>query len=135
MTSLEHDARVSDLLNRLDDPTGYVQGVLGNFVSCGFDPQTCKIRIGITGEGVAPNYKIEEPPRSETLRIKTGDSEKPFDATFTVIPGKTFSGRHHRELIELDDMERRDEHWSTASMTFAELQQLRSTLIESKGFH
>ena len=29
----------------------------------------------------------------------------------------------------------RDEHWSTASMTFAELQQLLSTLIKAKDFH
>lgn len=54
-------SRISDIVHVLPDPIEYVSSVVGNFVSHGYDPETSAIRIGVTGAGFAPNYKIEEP--------------------------------------------------------------------------
>jgi hypothetical protein len=38
-------------------------------------------------------------------------------------------------MTELDDQERHDENWSTATMTFAELKALLSSLSQSECSH
>jgi hypothetical protein len=53
----------------------------------------------------------------------------------TMTPAHTFSGRDHRDMTELGDLERRDENWSTASMSFAELKTLLSNLSQSECKH
>ena len=100
-------SRISDLIHVLSDPNEYVSGVLGNFVSHGYNPETSAIRIGVKGTGVAPNYKIEEPSFLITLNI----GSQPFEVPIT--PAHTFSGRNHREMKELDDLERHDAAWSS----------------------
>ncbi len=52
-----------------------------------------------------------------------------------MTPARTFSGRDHREIMELDDLERHGENWSTASMNFAELKTLLSNLSQSESEH
>ena len=47
----------------------------------------------------------------------------------------TFSGRNHREMMELDDHERHGENWSTDAMSFAELKALLSSLSQSESQH
>jgi len=106
-----------------------VSGVASNFVSYGYDPETSAIRIGVTGDGVAPNYKIEEPSVPVTVTVRC----HPLEMTMT--PARTCSGRDHREMMELDDLERHGENWSTASMNFAELKTLLSNLSQSESEH
>ncbi len=115
-------SRVSDLINVLSDPVAYVSGVLSNFAFYGYDRDASTVRIGITGTGIFPNYKIEEP-------------SVPGQFDMIAIPGRTFSGRNHRQMTELDDHERHDENWSTARMSFAELDALFSNLSQSKVRH
>src|SRR5262245_12879910 len=115
-------SRVSDLIPILSDPTEYVIGILGNFLSYGYDPETSSVRIGVTGAGVCPNYKIEEPSFSHIVAVGS------LRCLFTATPAHTFSGRNHREMTELDDQGRHDENWSTATMSFAELKALLSNL-------
>jgi hypothetical protein len=47
-----------------------------------------------------------------------------------LIPGRTFNGRHHGEMTELDDLERHDEHWG-APMTFDDLKKLRLLVTQN----
>jgi len=122
-------SRISDLIHVLSDPNEYVSGVLGNFVSHGYNPETSAIRIGVKGTGVAPNYKIEEP----TVLITITVGSLPFEMPMT--PAHTFSGRNHREMRELDDLEMHGEAWSTASMSFAELKTLASNISQSGSEH
>jgi hypothetical protein len=122
-------SRISDLVHILPDPTEYVSGVVGNFVSYRYDPETSAVRIGITGTGVAPNYKIEEPNVPVTVAVRSHSFE------MTMTPAHTFSGRNHREMTELDDHERHGENWSTDAMSFAELKALLSSLSQSESQH
>jgi hypothetical protein len=102
-----------------------VRGVLGNFVFYRFNPQTSAIWIGVKGTGVAPNYKIEEPIVPVTVMVGSYPLK-------TGMTARTFSGRDHREMVELDDLERHGEAWSTASVSFAELKMLLSNLSQSE---
>jgi hypothetical protein len=111
-------SRISDIFHVLSDAVEYVRGVVSNFVSYGYDCETSAVRIGVTGAGVFPNYKIEEP-------------SVPGQFEMIMTPARTFSGRNHREMTELDDHERHDENWSTNTMSFAELKALLSNLWQS----
>src|SRR5258708_2187407 len=55
------NSQIIDIVHVLPDPIEYVRNVIGNFVSHSYEPETSRIRIGIKGTGMAPNYKIEEP--------------------------------------------------------------------------
>ncbi len=113
----------------LADPVGYVTGMLSNFVTYGYDEGNSTIWIGVTGSGIAPNYKIEEPSRPVVINVRGNEM------TMTATPGRTFSGRNHREMTELNDLERHDDHWGAHTMTFAELKILLSQLSQSKSAH
>jgi hypothetical protein len=125
---IEPGSRISDVIHILSDPTEYVRGILGNFVFYRFNPETSAIRIGVKGTGVAPNYKIEEPSVPVTVMV----GSYPLEITMTA---RTFSGRDHREMVELDNLERHGENWSTASMSFTELKMLLSNLSRSGSEH
>ena len=123
------NSRITDLVHLLLDPIAYASGVIGNFVSYGFDPETSRVRIGLKGKGVAPNYKIEEPSFTAPFAVH------PLSFEMTVTPARTFNGRNHREMMELDDQERHDENWSTDLMSFAELKALLSNLSRNASQH
>jgi len=120
------DSRISDLVDVLSDPVEYVSGIVSNFVSHGHDREASAIRIGVTGRGIFPNYKIEEPGVPMTITVRSCR----FDMTMT--PARTFNGRNHREMMELDDHERNDKNWSAAKMSFAELEVLLSKILQNK---
>jgi hypothetical protein len=126
---LDRSSTAVDLIHELADPTGWLMGVLTNFVSHHYDAETSVIRIGITGDGTAPNYLIQEPSQRRTLQIGS------FQAEYTVCPHRTFSGRNGREMTELDDREWRDDHWSSATMTFDETKVLLAEVWKGQAIH
>jgi hypothetical protein len=122
-------SRISDVIRVLSDPVEYVSRVMGNFVFYGYDPETSAIRIGVTGMGIFPNYKIEEPSVPITVKVRS------HLFVMTATPARIFNGRSHRGMTELDDHERHDENWSTATVSFAELKALLSNLSQSESLH
>jgi hypothetical protein len=122
-------SRISDLVHVLSDPIEYVRGIISNFAFYGYDRETSRIRIGVTGAGVFPNYRIEEPSIPSTLTV----GSRRFELTKT--PARTFSGRNNREMTELDDHFWNDENWSAETEKIAELEVLLSNLSQSKGKH
>ncbi|MCA1379432.1 hypothetical protein I6F34_01180 [Bradyrhizobium sp. BRP05] len=116
-------------IHLLDDPVGYVTGIIENFVDYRYDPESSKVRLGRTGTGKAPNYKIEKPSYRHALTVG--------DLTFemTATPANTFSGRTHREMVELDDCPWHDKNWSTDTFTFVELKFLLSRLSQNTNIH
>lgn len=113
----------------MSDPVKYVGGVVRNFALYGYDRETSAIRIGVSGAGIFPNYKIEKPTVAVTITVVS----RQFRMTMT--PAHTFSGRNHREMTELNDQERHDENWSTNTMTIAELEALLSNLWQIDRRH
>jgi hypothetical protein len=55
------DATIRDVLRLLTDPEEYVRGVLGNMHECRSHYGTASVKIGVTGAGHAPHYRIEYP--------------------------------------------------------------------------
>ena len=104
-----------------------MSGVVSNFVFHGYDRETSAIRLGVTGGGIFPNYKIEQPRVPMTITVNSSKFE------MTMTPARTFSGRNHREMTELDNRERHDDNWSTATMSFAELKTLLSNISQSEA--
>jgi hypothetical protein len=126
-------SRISDLIHVLSDPIRYVSGVLNNFVLFDCDPETSVIRIGVTGTGVFPHYRVEEPKVPVTLTLFFAKGSRQSNLMRT--PARTFNGRNHREMTELDDHPWHDDHWSAETMSFAELEALLSSISRSESEH
>lgn len=115
MTQIPSNARVSDILNTLADPTEYVRGILGSFIEHRFDKATSIVRIGVSGRGIAPNYSIETPCEPDPkARSKSH-----------VLNRSVFNGKNHGEF--LDDVPI-GEKWSSEGMNFLEVQGLLGQL-------
>lgn len=57
--TIPNDATLNDVLPTLQKPEEYVRVVLDNLYKCERDHASCNMRIGITGEGKAPYYRID----------------------------------------------------------------------------
>jgi hypothetical protein len=57
--TLSQDATIADVLATLARAESYVRGMLENMYECKREHGNAVARIGITGGGVAPNYRIE----------------------------------------------------------------------------
>ncbi len=105
------DATLAYVMSTLEKPEDYVCGMLQHLYDCKREHGDASARIGTTGWGASPHYRIEYPFQSKVLpRVKVGI----FGA---------FDGRSHK-LIEwidkasqLDGSILRDEHWSTCPMS------------------
>jgi hypothetical protein len=86
-------------------------------------------RLGTKGQGIFPNYKIEEASRLDCLELKGCRLE------MTAIPSLTYNGRTHKAMSELDDLERQDAHWSDTVTPLAELRLLLLRWEASNTLH
>ena len=98
-SNIPADAVLDDVLPTLNDPQEYVRVVLDNLYKCEREHDTCTVRIGITGEGKAPYYRID---------YKSSDGS-------TGLFG-SFAGK-----IAGQGIETHDETWSSRSMTKEEV--------------
>ena len=58
-TVIPTNAVIEDVLPTLSNAEEYVRVVLDNLYKCERDHASCTVRIGITGEGKAPYYRID----------------------------------------------------------------------------
>jgi hypothetical protein len=103
------DATLTDVSKTLIDADDYLRQIVGHLAACKRRESTITwVRIGVMGDGKAPNYRIEygQPP-----------SRNIFQA---------FNGRSHRELV--NEALLRDEHWSTCEMTMEQTRALLGSL-------
>jgi hypothetical protein len=84
-----------------------------NMESGPYDRDDAVVRIGVSGKGVAPNYRIEFPNQSDlaVLGLPVG--------------AETYSGTGHKELGHYGA---RGEQWSTQAMSYTDLRNLIGTL-------
>jgi hypothetical protein len=102
--AMKPDARIAEIIETLSNAEEYVRGIVGSSIQHSFDKERSSVTIGISGTGLYPNYFTQEP--SETA------------------PGRrsmVFNGRSHREILEDSFW---GESWSSAAMSFAEVQAL-----------
>jgi hypothetical protein len=65
-TKLPLDATIADVLASLARPESYVRQMLGNLYDCKNEHGSAEARIGITGDGIAPNYRLEFKPEQSS---------------------------------------------------------------------
>jgi len=107
---LAADAKLTDVVHSLDRPVHYVCGVLENLYKCKKAHPKPVVRIGITGDGKRPYYRV--------LYEDKDGSWATFD---------TFVDNHISFSVESRPIEGGD-GWSNATMTLAEVAQLRGML-------
>src|SRR5437879_5011039 len=95
--TIDRAATIADVAGHLTKPTEYVRQVLAKMLDCRRDYAEPSVRIGVTGKGRSPHYRIEYP-------------SDPFPAIFDA-----FHGASHKKLVDEDYL--RDEHWSRRSMS------------------
>jgi hypothetical protein len=105
------DATLAYVMSTLARPEDYVCGMLRNLYDCKREHGGASARLGLTGDGVSPHYRIEFPFQSKVLpRVNNGI----FGA---------FDGRSHKLIDWIDEASQsegsilRVEHWSTCPMS------------------
>lgn len=58
--TISNDAIISDIVASLDNAESYVRAVFGNMVDYRKTHGTAFVRIGTTGQGVVPHYRIQK---------------------------------------------------------------------------
>ena len=124
--AMKPDARIADILGTLAKPVDYVAGIYGSFIQNSFDKERSFVAIGVSGKGVYPNYSIIEPcePRENVIEVR-GVS---LDFT-TDVRRMVFNGQNHQKFLEDSFW---GDSWSSASMSFAEVEALLAELRHFK---
>jgi hypothetical protein len=118
-SSIPSDATLSILPSHRDE---FIRSVLRNMYAAesdGLARKNIRARIGITGKGVAPNYRVE------STELMTIDPVTICGIVFNFHNTglyKTFRGTTHEEMAHLDDFESHDENWSSQAMTFSDVE-------------
>jgi len=124
------DAVLTDIIHLLADPETYMQGISSNYASyVSYRALPCSIQIGVSGTGLYPNYKIQEPSYVQTVSVRT------IEFSFTITPARTFCGRTHREITEWDDLERGENTWSSKTFTLDGLRFLQTRILANTNKH
>ena len=111
---LQPDATITDALPGIIGKEEYVRQIVGNLIECKRAHGNASVRIGITGDGTAPYNRISY--------FNAAEKEIAFGA---FVGGSPFK----------NSMRVNDDSWSTASMTFAEVQVLLGELRQFKVRH
>ena len=114
---LAANATIADIITKLDNPVEYVRSVLGNMLDCNKEHGEAFVRIGTTGRGIVPHYRVE--PK---LNIDVFENDDLWAAHFVA-----FHGRNHKRL-DWGLRELRVENWSRGNMSYKEVQNLLGTL-------
>ena len=114
---LADDAIIADIITNLDNPAEYVRGVFGNMLDCKKKYGTAFVRIGTTGRGIVPHYRVEP-----EFNIEMFVNDELFAAHFVA-----FHGRNHKRL-DWGFGELRGEHWSDRKMSYDQVQNLLGSL-------
>jgi hypothetical protein len=113
---LASDATIVDIVRSLNKPESYVRGVLENLYACKRALNDAQVRIGITGQGKVPHYRVEP--------LWAGSALREDSHVFGV-----FNGWNHKPL---SDGPSTHVCWSTEAM---ELDEIAALLGELRGFN
>jgi hypothetical protein len=108
--SIAPDATIAHVVPTLGNPEEYVRQVLGTLYGVQREHGEVVVRVGLTGKGHCPNYRV--------------------DAAATSTAIDAFDGQSHRPFTDVKTIE--TQNWSTSSMTLEEVALLRKTLGDAK---
>jgi hypothetical protein len=113
-------ATVADIVPTLGKPVPYVRGILQNMHECKLEKGSARVRIGTTGRGIVPHYRVE---------LDHGKILEDRDAFFVA-----YHGTNHK-ILEWGLEGLRFRHWSSRAMSYDQVQQLLPSLrnVKPKG--
>lgn len=118
------DAIVSDIIETLSDPTEYVRQIIRNFVGDQFDRAKAVVRIGVSGQGINPHYKIEY-QMAENIEVMGIRIEK-------LTGAKIYHGKSHKEISNFANEDTKEHSWSNRAMSYGELETLLGELRKKR---
>jgi hypothetical protein len=134
------DATIADIVGRLNKPMEYVRSVLEHMWECRREFGSASVRIGVMGEGRAPNYRLEYAKEgmshAAVFKAYNGLSHKPIeglgqwnltDEDFVAALDGT-----NTELPPTPDHTLRGEHWSSRVMRLEDVSTLLGQLRTRK---
>lgn len=121
MMTLRGDETLREVSERLSNAEDYVRGVLGNMAKYRRKSLIPTVRIGTTGQGLVPHYRIQ--PKANDDDLST--AMESFGEYLTHV--EAFNGRNHKTM-DWTALQIRGEHWSRGMMTFEEVQLLLGEL-------
>jgi hypothetical protein len=139
---LPADATIASLLDRLNSPNNYIQNVFKHMWDCKKKFGDASVRIGISGEGKAPHYRIEYTNDRGTAiyGVYRGQGHKLFDdlGDSNIIDivlsddpnefAEVANELEKREAPERPDHLLQAQNWSSHAMSFKEVGALRTEL-------
>jgi hypothetical protein len=127
---LAKDVTVEQVLQTLLHPERYLVGMLGNMMLAKREYGDACVRIGITGAGKAPHYRVEpgESYMDATLATITDDDKKDDDLARYFV---AYLGQGHKRLPWGKEQLLGSDNWSTSRTTISEVQVILGRL---RGF-
>ena len=113
------DATLLHLTGKPAQREEYVRQVVGNFYKLGPKHAGFVVRIGAQGTGYTPHYRFEA-----AVPVSFNDQPVGFSQDTFVI----YNGSNHKEMTAFEIADAKDQNWSAATMTFAEVQKHFSDL-------
>ena len=114
--ALPEDVTIKDVLNKLYDKDHYLSQVFGKMNAVRNEHSSAVVRIGTTGSGVSPHYRVDPGLFLEASLIYR-------DRDLFMSHFVAYHGRSHERLSWGFD-ELRSDSWSTAETTFDEVTEL-----------
>lgn len=122
---LPADVLIEDIVSQLKKPVDYVRQVFGNMNAYKREHGAAHVRLGTTGRGLAPHYRIEPAPDRYAFLTDVkfdngdwGDTSKYFIA---------FNGLSHHQM-EWGAAELQGAHWSEKYTSYDDVQALLGRL-------
>jgi hypothetical protein len=133
---LPKSATISVIIGRLRDPEAYLRGVLNNMMLCKRQHGSAVVRIGTTGEGLIPHYRVE-PSATELealtpeLLASTHEEVEQHSTHRLATYYNAYRGTSH-EKLDWGHRELQAESWSSQSMSLDEVRDLLGKVRDYK---
>jgi hypothetical protein len=136
---ISEEATIADIVGTLNKPEDYVRCVLEHLWACKREHGSASVRIGVTGEGRAPNYRVEYPREgmktTAVFEVYNGLSHRPIEGLgqWNLTPQELLSlfGRNTSPVKELPPSPEHSVepgHWSSQAMSLEQVSALLGQL-------
>lgn len=102
-SALPTDVSLADVVQQLANPVEYLRGIVGNMHECkkgnGYENDDAVVRIGTTGKGRAPHYRIESAYDLIHASVDNLLSDSGDDLSRYYV---AFHGSSHKQLASCD---------------------------------
>jgi hypothetical protein len=131
---LGDEATISDVTGKLNKREEYVRHVLANMYDCKRQFGSASVRIGVMGEGRAPNYPLEYPKEGlsspAVFRVYNGLSHTEMEGLghWNLSLAELVGSLDGKPLPKSPEHHVQSEHWSKCAMTLDEVAALLGQL-------